>query len=104
VKSFAGDRNRADVHYASLQYHVTYNLAKGWYVTTAPQTVADWTSPPQDRWLMPIGFGVGKAITFAKRQVSGELDAYYNVVHPTRLPYPKWVISLQFTFARGNFL
>ena len=104
VKSFAGDRNRPDVHYASLQYHATYNLPKGWYVTTAPQTAADWTAPPEDRWLMPVGLGVGKARTFGKRQVSGELDGYYNVVHPATLPYPKWIITLQFTFARGNFL
>jgi len=104
LKSFAGDRNRADVHYASLQYHVTYNFSKGWYVTTAPQTVADWTAPREDRWLMPIGLGVGKAKTFGTRQVAVELDGYYNVVHPSTLPYPKWVISLQFSFARGNVL
>jgi len=104
VKSFAGDRNRADVHYASLQYFVTYNVSKGWYVTTQPQTSADWTMPREDRWLMPVGFGVGKAMTFGKRQVSGELDGYYNVVHPSTLPYPKWIITLQFTFARRNFL
>jgi len=104
LRSFAGDRNRPDVHYASLQYHVTYNLPRGWYVTTAPQTVADWTAPREDRWLTPIGLGVGNAKTLGKRQVSGELDAYYNVVHPATLPYPKWVLSLQFTFARPDFL
>jgi len=104
VRSFAGDRNRPDVHYASLQYHATYNLSKGWYVTSAPQTSADWTAPREDRWLMPVGLGVGKANTFVKRQMSFELDGYYNIVHPSTRPYPKWVIALQFTFARGNFL
>jgi len=104
LKSFAGDRNRPDVHYASLQYHVTYNIRKGWYVTTDPETMADWTVPQKDRWLMPVELGVGRAKTSGKRQVSGELDLYYNLVHPSTLPYPKWVITLQFTFARGNFL
>jgi len=104
LRSIAGDRNRPDVHYASLQYHVTYNLSKGWYVTSAPETVADWTAPPEDRWLMPIGLGVGKAVTFGKYQANIEMDGYYNLVHPTTLPYPKWVLTFQFTFARRNFL
>ena len=104
LKSFAGDRNRPDVHYAILEYILTYNVSKGWYVTTSPETSADWTAPREDRWLTPIGLGVGNAKTLGKRQVSGELDAYYNVVHPATLPYPKWVLSLQFTFARPDFL
>jgi len=104
LKSFAGDRGRPDFHYATLTYHVTYNFSRGWYLTTVPGIVADWTVPRDERWLMPIGLGVGKAKTFSKRQVSGELDGYYNLVHPATLPYPKWVISLQFTYARGNFL
>ena len=104
LKSFAGDRTRPGVHYLSLQYFVTYNVSKGWYVTTQPQPSADWTVSREDRWLMPIGLGVGKAVTFGKRQVSGELDGYYSLVHPTTLPYPKWVLTLQFTFARQNFL
>jgi hypothetical protein len=104
LKSFAGDRTRPDVHYASLQYFVTYNVSKGWYVTTQPQTSADWTVSRKDRWLMPIGLGVGKAVTFGKRQVSGELDGYYNLVHPTTLPYPKWILTLQLTFAGRNVL
>ena len=104
LKSFAGDRTRPDIHYASLQYFVTYNISKGWYVTMQPQTSADWTVSPEDRWLMPIALGVGKAVTFGKRQVSIELDGYYNLVHPTTLPYPKWVLTLQFTFAWRNVL
>ena len=104
LKSFAGDRNRPDVHYASLQYHATYNISKGWYVTTDPETLVDWTAPREDRWLMPVELGVGKAVMFGKRQVSGELDGYYNVVHPATVPYPKWVLTLQFTFAGPNFL
>jgi hypothetical protein len=104
LRSFAGDRNRSDVHYMSLRYHVTYNAPKGWYVTTAPQTQADWTAPRGDRWLMPVGFGVGKALTIAKRQTSAEVDGHYNVIHPRTLPYPKWVITLQITFSWGDFL
>ena len=73
-------------------------------MTTQPQASADWTVSRENRWLMPIALGAGKAVTFGKRQVSGELDVYYNVVHPKALPYPKWVLTLQFTFARRNVL
>jgi hypothetical protein len=104
LKSFAGDRTRPDVHYASLQYFVTYNISKGWYLTTQPQTSADWTVSREDRWLMPVALGVGKAVTVRKRQVSVEFDGYYNLVHPTTLAYPKWVLTLQVTFARRNVL
>jgi len=102
LKSFAGDRNRPDIHYALLQYHVVYNVSKGWYLTSAPTTTADWTASREDRWVMPVGFGVGKATALGKRQVSGEFDGYYNLVHPGTLPYPKWVLTLQFTFAQAE--
>ena len=102
LRSFAGDRNRPDVHYAILQYFLTYNVSNGWYVTTSPETSADWTARREDRWLMPIGLGGGKVISFGTSQVSGELDGYYNIVHPRALPYPKWVLTLQFTFARTH--
>jgi len=104
LKSFAGDRNRPDVHFAILEYILTYNVSKGWYVTTSPETSADWTAPREDRWLMPVGFGAGKVMAFGKSQVSGELDGYYNLVHPRTLPYPKWVLTLQFAFAREESL
>lgn len=103
LKSFAGDRNRPDVHYMTLQYQVTWNFCRSWYVTTSPTSAADWTAARGERWLMPVGLGVGKVFGLGKRQVSGEASASYSLIHPKTQPYPKWVLSLQLTLAHTEF-
>lgn len=100
LRSFAGDSNRAAVHYSTLQFQVTHNFWRNWYLTSSPTTLADWTAPSDERWLMPVGLGVGNVFSIGHRHFGGELSAYYSLIHPRTTPYAKWVFSLQLTFAR----
>ncbi len=102
VKSFAGDASRAEVNFLSLQYQVTHNFWRGWYVTSSPTTVADWTAAHGERWLVPIGFGFGNVFGIGSHHVGGELTAYFSVLHPRIEPYAKWLFSFQLTFAKSR--
>jgi hypothetical protein len=66
-----------------LQYFVTYNIKKGWYVNTNPIVTADWTAPEGEQWLVPVGAGGGKVFHAGKQAMRLQAQGYYNVVAPT---------------------
>lgn len=93
--SFAGSSNRADVNAMVLQYFVNYNLAKGWYITSAPLNTANWEADSGDRWTVPIGGGVGRIFRAGKQPMNVSVSAFYNVVKPDNLPAADWQLRLQ---------
>jgi hypothetical protein len=98
VWSVAGGANRPPVNQLQLEPMFSYNLPRGWYLTSEPTITADWTQPTNQRWLVPIGGGVGRSFNFGKQAVDSNLAAYWNAVRPTTQFSPKWQLSLQFTF------
>ena len=94
--SIAGGSNRCDVNLLQLEPTLSYNLPHGWYLTSQPTIGADWTQPTSERWLLPIGGGVGRSFNLGKQGIDSNLAAYWNAVRPTN--QPKWQLSLQFSF------
>lgn len=94
--SIAGGSNRSDVNQLQLEPTLSYNLPHGWYLTSQPTIGADWTQPTSERWLLPIGGGVGRSFNLGKQGIDSNLAAYWNAVRPTN--QPKWQLSLQFSF------
>lgn len=66
-----------------VQPFVNYNLADGWYLTTAPIITANWEASSGETWTVPIGGGVGKVFKLGKQPVNMSLQGYKNVEHPT---------------------
>jgi hypothetical protein len=97
VWSFAGDENRKAVNQMLLQPIVNYNLPGGWYVNSVPMITADWKADRSDRWIVPIGAGVGKILRIGPLPLGMDLGAYYNVVRPDNAA--EWQLR-----ARVNFL
>jgi hypothetical protein len=95
VWSFAGSGSRPEVNQMTLQYFVTYNLKKGWNVSTSPILSANWNNKaPLDaanggdttsggRWTIPFGGGVGRITRLGPQPVNMALNFYGNVVHPS---------------------
>ena len=102
VKSFTGDASRPEVNFLSLQYQITHNFWRGWYMTSSPTAIADWTGAHGDRWLVPVGLGLGNVFGIGRHHVGGEFTAYYSLVHPETQPYVKLLFSLQVTFAKSR--
>lgn len=93
VWSFAGDDDRGNVNQMVLQPFVNYNLPKGWYVNSAPIMTANWEADSDQRWVVPLGAGVGRVFKLGKLPVNASVQGYYNVVHPD--DGPDWQLRAQ---------
>jgi hypothetical protein len=95
VWSFAGSGGRPEVNQMTLQYFVTYNLKKGWNISSSPIISANWDkkallnaanggdTTSGGRWTVPVGGGVGRITRLGLQPVNMAVNFYGNVVHPS---------------------
>jgi len=95
VWSFAGQASRPAVNAMTLQYFVNHNFSKGWYFTSAPIINGNWRAADGDKWLMPVGGGIGRVTTLGRAPINWQVSAYANVIRPDTLPSPRWQLRLQ---------
>ena len=77
------------------QYFVTRNFEHGWFLTSSPILTANWRAPAENQWLVPFSGGFGKITRFFDQSMVWQTHGYYNAIHPSDLPYPKWQVRLQ---------
>jgi hypothetical protein len=82
VWSFAGDSDRGDVTFTTIQPFINFNLPRGLYLVAAPIMTADWERDSGDRWTVPLGGGIGKVFKLGKLPINTSVQAYYNVERP----------------------
>jgi hypothetical protein len=80
--SVAGPSGRPDVNQMLLQPFVNYNLPHKWYLTSSPIITANWEVRPDERWVVPVGGGVGKIVHFGKLPVNIYTQFFRNVQRP----------------------
>jgi len=100
IWSFAGDDDRDDVNRMLLQPFVNYNMEGGWYLVSAPVITADWEADSENRWVVPIGGGVGRVFTIGKQPVNVQAQAFYHIVHPDNGPDFSFRFQFQFLFPK----
>jgi hypothetical protein len=79
-----------------IQPFLNYNFEGGLYLTSAPIATVDWQADSGDKWIVPIGGGVGKIFHLGKLPINTSLQAYNNVVSPQY--GPDWQIRFQVQF------
>ena len=94
--SFAGDSDRDSVNQMLVQPFVNYNLDDGWFLTSGPIITADWTEDQSDRWMVPLGGGVGKVFNIGGQPMNCNVQAFKNVVKPDG--GADWSLRIQLTF------
>lgn len=95
VWSVASTRSNAiPVNGLLLQPLFTLQLPQAWYLTSAPIINADWTRPPGQQWLVPLGGGFGH-VNMITRTIGLrlELQAFWNAVRPDA--GPAWSLSVR---------
>jgi opacity protein-like surface antigen len=65
------------------QPFINYNMAHGWYLTSAPIMTSNWLAASGQQWTVPIGGGFGRVFKIDDQPVNASIAAYYNAVHPT---------------------
>ncbi len=98
VWSVAGDPKRPNINQMMLQLSGQYNLGKTWYLSTTPTIGADWTVSSPNRWIVPLGGGVGRVFQIGKQSFNATVVFYGAVVRPEAPPSPKCQLSLQLAF------
>jgi hypothetical protein len=80
--SVAGPSARKDVNQMLLQPFVNYNLPHKWYLTSSPIITANWEARSSERWVVPVGGGVGKIVHLGKQPVNVYTQFFRNVQRP----------------------
>ncbi len=93
VWSVAGPRGRPAVNQMLLQYFITHNFKKGWYVTSSPVLTADWRAAQGNRLLVPFGGGVGRVTKLGFQPVNISAHVYANPIRPSGAS--SWGVRLQ---------
>jgi hypothetical protein len=98
IWSYAGDSDRASINQFLLQYFVTYNLPKSWYLTSSPILTANWKAASGDKWTVPFGGGFGKIIRLGKLPLNAQIQAFADPIRPDTTPAPTWEVRFQVAF------
>ena len=94
--SVGGDSDAPDVGIFYWQPIFTYFLPQKWYLVTAPVILADLEADSDQRWIVPLGGGVGKMFNWGKLPLDLTAQAYSYVEAPDG--GPDWMFRLQLKF------
>lgn len=93
VWSVGGQSSRANVDQMTLQYFINYNMPHGWYLTSQPILTANWMiNKSSNRWVIPLGGGVGHVFKIGHQAINASLQAYNNI--KTQIVGPQWNAEL----------
>lgn len=94
--SVEGPSSRARVNQMLIQPFVNYNLINGWYLVSSPVITANWKVDSDNRWLVPVGGGIGKIVHLGKQPVNVYLQGFRNVEYAAGTS--PWSMRFQFQF------
>ena len=100
--SMAGPSARADVNQMFMQPFVNYNFRHGWYLTSSPEVTADWEKQRSQRWVVPVGGGVGKIVRIGDLPVNMYTQFFSNVERPQGTSSWSARLQIQLLFPKKN--
>lgn len=100
--SVAGPSARPAVNQFLTQPFVNYNLPHTWYLVSAPIITANWRQTPGERWLTPVGGGIGKIVRLGKTPVNLNAQAFRNTERAQGTSSWSARLEVQFLFPEGN--
>lgn len=98
--SVAGDSDRPDVSTFYLQYILTYFLPQKWYLSSAPINTANLEAEDGQKWLVPVGGGVGRMFEAGKLPMDLQTQAFYYVAKPDGRADWQLRVQLKFIFPK----
>ena len=78
------------------QYFITYQIKKGWYVTSSPIITANWQAGSGNVWTVPFGGAVGRVMKLGFQPVNLTAQFYANAVYPSGTS--SWSMRMQIAF------
>ena len=94
------DSDNQDINLFTWQYFINYNMAGGWYLTSAPIITANWEADSDNRWTVPFGGGIGKVFRIGRQPMNVNTQVFYNVKTPTNGARWQWRFQIQLLFPK----
>jgi hypothetical protein len=94
VASVSGSGDRNPVHQMTLQPFINYNFPRGWYLASSPIITANWKGPDNQRWVVPLGGGAGRAFRLGGQAMNLQVQVFKTVVSPHDAS--DWALRLQY--------
>ena len=94
--SVMGKSERDSVSKGLINLFLVRQLGNGLYVNSAPIITVNWKAPSGQKWIVPLGAGIGKLFRLGKLPVNAQVGAYYNIVKPDI--GPDWQVRVQVQF------
>ena len=79
---YAGDSDRTDVNTSNIQYLYYWSLSDTVSIGAGPNVIIDWKQNSDNRYTVPVGFGINKTFQFGKVPVRIGLEYYETVIEP----------------------
>ncbi len=96
VWSVAGESHRPSVNLMQIIPIFNYVFSNGWFIGSNPEIFANWNADKDNRWLVPLGAGIGKAFRIGDQAIAFRIGGYYNVERPVGAP--EWDMHITFDF------
>jgi hypothetical protein len=101
LRSYAGDADRGDVEQLLIRALIRRRLGGGWYLTSNPIITANGSAPSGQRWLVPLGGGIGKRFDVGGSPLAVAVHAYANVIKPDGAPNGLFRVDVVVPIPRG---
>ena len=84
--SYAGNPHRKDINQLLIRGLIRHPINDKWYLTSNPIITANWKASRGQRWLFPLGAGLGRSFQLGKGKMSVAVHGYFNVIRPDGAP------------------
>ncbi|MGB5693437.1 MAG: hypothetical protein WBM43_12600 [Flavobacteriaceae bacterium] len=84
--SYAGDSERGEVNQMIIRGLIRRPFGSKWFFTSNPIITANWNAGRGQRWLVPLGGGIGNNFNLFKMDMSLAVHGYLNVERPAGAP------------------
>ena len=84
--SYAGNPERGEVNQTVIRGLIRRPLGSKWFFTSNPILTANWNAPRKQRWLIPVGGGLGRKFVSGRQHISVAAHYYNNAVRQDGAP------------------
>ncbi len=95
--SVAGSSARPAVNQLLIRGAIRRQLSNDWYLVSAPVITANWNGASGQKWVVPVGGGIGRQLGPDSRPLAVSLQGYVNAIKPDGAP--DWVVRLSVVLA-----
>jgi len=89
---FAGDSDRNDINMSNIQYLYYWSLDEVTSIGAGPNILINWDQNSDNRYTVPVGFGINRTFQFGKVPVRMGLEYFKTAISPDDVVASDWSV------------